>query len=321
MCEFRCFFGRVFVSAGLLLELSCVSTEETELPSHVNISPEEPRVGESSEVPPAVHLGCSVERNESDTLEKLEVLPGVRVSRVDNGGPAALAGLKTGDVILLANGVATNDRDALEAVARRTGEGKTLKLEVRRDTVVFETELLLTPLPRGATPVELYRVDPVKTRAGYRTVTFGAAGETRVAAEVVRIFPRSHLPDSGVRVGDRIIALEKQQISSAQHLVRSLLSEHDFGDVVGVTLLRDGDQTEVDLELWEPGRRIAAIELPILFSYESNLRPSRTRFELLDLFIISLFGYCQEEGETEISFLSLFRFRSGYGELIEEGVE
>ena len=75
------------------------------------------------------------------------------------------------------------------------------------------------------------------------------------------------------------------------------------------------------VSLWAPDRCVTGVRVPILFTYESSLRPRETRFWLLDLFVISLFAYRSEEAESEISFLSLFRFRSGYGELIEEGEE
>ena len=39
---------------------------------------------------------------------------------------------------------------------------------------------------------------------------------------------------------------------------------------------------------------------------------------MLDLWLFSVFSYQQVEGEKEYSLLSLFRFATGYGELLEE---
>jgi hypothetical protein len=50
----------------------------------------------------------------------------------------------------------------------------------------------------------------------------------------------------------------------------------------------------------------------------SSLSPEQTRLSICDLWLFSLFSYSHEEGEKEYSLLSLFRFATGYGELVEE---
>ncbi len=312
----------LFIGCCLVFsQTSCVSTEEVELPPHINLSPEEldlSRPGSPGEGKSPGDLGLSVEANESDSLERLEVLPGARVRSVKRGGPAALAGLEAGDVILSINGNEVGDRDGFEALAQRAKPGETMTLEVRRGTVVLVAKVTAGSLPEGTAPVELYRADPLKSRAGYRTVILNRGAESTLAAEVVKIFPGSSLPGGGLAVGDRITQLEGKPLASAQDLVRRFFEEHDFGDDVELSVLRGDEEKILEVTLWAPRRRISALKVPILFTYESSLKPDRSRFYFIDLFIISLFGYLRDEGEREIRFLSLIRFRTGYGELVEE---
>jgi len=301
--------------------LTSCTREIVEFPPHVNISPEEVELagsGATAGEAPAAHLGLTVEANESDSLERLEVLPGARVRSVERGGPAALAGLQSGDVVLGANGMALADRDGFRAIAGKVKPGELLTLEVRRGTVVSEMRVIAGGIEEKTIPRELYRADPLKSRAGYRTVLVGRGDEKRVAAELVKVFPRSPLPGCGLVVGDRITRLEGRPLTSAQDLVRRLLEEHAFGDDVEITILSGSGEETLEVSLWAPRRRISGLRIPLLFTYESSLKPDRTSWDILDLFIFSLFGYRRDGGEREYRILSLFRFRTGYGELVEE---
>ena len=82
--------------------------------------------------------------------------------------------------------------------------------------------------------------------------------------------------------------------------------------------LRDGQITRARVSLWEPRRRVSRMALLPLFRYESDIEPSRSEFTLLDLWLFSLFSYRRSGGEREYRFLTLIRFGTGQGELIEE---
>jgi C-terminal processing protease CtpA/Prc len=306
-------------SAAALSLASCRSTEYEELPPHVNLSPEELESPRGKSLPQGMraHVGLSVEAVEGDSLEKLEILPGARVRAVESGGPADRAGVEAGDVVLSVNGTEVKDRDGFEALLQDTRPGETLTLELRRGTTALEVKVQAAPAPGEAEPVELYRTDPLKSRAGYRTVVVGSGAGRRVAAEVARVFPRSPLPEHGLAAGDLIVGLQGQPIFSAQDLVGRFFQQ-EFGDEVELALLRAGGEEKLQVRLWAPSRRISALQVPILFTYESSLKPDKTRFDFLDFFVFSLFGYRREEGEREWRLLSLFRFRTGYGELVEE---
>jgi serine protease Do len=310
----RCGSGALL--AALLQGLSCATTEPVEVPPAVNVCVGALSAG--SEPPRGGNIGLQVETNESNSLERLEVLPGVRVQSVLGGGPADLAGVKQGDVVLSVNDTPVSRPDAFEALAQGAPPGGELRLEARRDTIAFEAKVMVGPPVRGAPPVELYRADPVKLRAGFRTVTLEGPGARRTAAEVVKLFPGSPLAGAEIVPGDRILSLSGVEISSAEDLVRRVLEDHEFGDRVTLELRRGEASLTRQVRLWAPRRHLTKLVIPILFNYEWHLTPRRTQWALLDFWLFSFFEVRREEGEKEVRFLSLFRFRSGFGELVEE---
>ena len=312
----------LFLGLFPFLGSSCVTTEPVAVPPSVNI------IGELPEKPagsaPRGFLGLQVGAHESDSLEKLEVLPGVRVVAVADGGPAAAAGLAAGDIILSADGVATDHADGFEALALDLPPGHVLGLEVRRGTAAFEAKVMVAPPASAAAPVELYRVDPVKLRAGFRSVVEEGGAGRHGAAEVMRLFPGSPLAAAGIAPGDRVVALDGKEITSAADLVRRILDDHEFGQWVDLAIIAGGGRgaalRTVRVRLWAPQRRITRLLVPILFNYEWRASPRKSRWAILDLWLISLLESRREEGERELRILSFFRFRTGHGELVEEAV-
>jgi membrane-associated protease RseP (regulator of RpoE activity) len=306
------------LSLCAIAAISCSSAEPVRLAPHVELSPEDvdlkpaaPRQG--------VSIGLEVEGNEGDSLERLERLPGARVRAVEPTGPAAAAGLRPGDIILSVDGIATDDPDALAAAIERAADGKEVRLQARRGTVAFEAVAVARASPEGIPPHELYRVDPVRIRAGFRTEVVDAGGSPRTAAAVSKVFPGSPLTAAGIREGDLVLALDGVPLASGHDLVRRIVEDHKPGDAVRLEVLRDREVLARKVRLWEPERRLTKLAALPLFRYAHDARASRTEFSLLDFWIFSLFSVKKEVGEKEYRFLSLLRFGSGRGELIEEG--
>ena len=316
MTSFRGRASSLTTLAAFFSGLSCVTTQPISVPPPVNVS--SGPLAAPSQPAPGGEVGIEVEANENDSLEKLEVLPGVRVRSVAGGGAGAAAGVQAGDVVLTVDGAPVNHPDAFEALARGAAPGRELRLEVRRDTTVFEARVTVGAPAHGAPPVELYRADPLKLRAGFRTVAVEGPGGRRTAAELVRLFPESPLEGAGLRPGDRIVSLSGTEVSSAEELVRALLEDHEFGERVKLEVRRGTEGLAPAVKLWAPRRHLTKLVLPVLFNYEWRLSPRRTQWALLDFWLFSFFQYRREEGEKEMKFFSLIRFRSGYGELIEE---
>lgn len=310
----------ILLFAGLS---ACISHEARQLVPSLTLSPEVVTLsGESSRSTPGqgVNFGMVTAINESDSLTNITVLPGVRVRSVTPGAAVAIAGIRAGDVILAIDGRETNHPDLIDAIAMETASAQTFQFQVRRNTTVFDATVNARPiLDERVAPVELYRADPIATRAGFSTVLLESADQQSLSgARIVEIFEDSPLPEHGFAVGDIILAINGQRVESAQGFINSVHNEFALGDTITLSSARDGRVSESRLTLWDPGRRISKINLWPLLSYESTLSPERTRLSIVDLWLFSLFSYQRVDGEKEVQLFSLFRFATGYGELQEE---
>lgn len=316
---------RALIALSICLTLgACISHEPRRLVPSISLSPETVSLSAAQPIGAGLNFGMETVLNESDSLSNITVLPGVRVRNVTPNGAADLAGLRAGDVVLEIDGQEVNHPDVIEALAQQIGSASTFVIHVRRNTTVFETTLNARMIgDERAVPVELYRADPIATRAGYTTEIFETPEGTRTSgARIVALFPQSPLPNADLSVGDTVLALDGQAIQSAQDLITRLNTQYQLGDTVRLSIARERvtelELFDVSLPLWDPGRRISRVALGPILQYESSLNPSQTRFSFLDLWLFSVFTYQQIEGEKEYSLLSLFRFATGYGELLEE---
>jgi membrane-associated protease RseP (regulator of RpoE activity) len=313
---------RSLILLPLTVLAACATHEPRQLVPSISLSPENvlsaDNTGEARS--DGADFGLGTTANESDSLNNVATLPGVRVGSVSPGGAADLAGILPGDVILSVDGLETDHPDTLDAIALDTTTARNYRVELRRNTAVFTTILSVDPAtqPRRE-PVELYRVDPVHLRAGFTTETLQTADGERVSgARIVRFDPQSPLPDSGLARDDIILAINGQRVGSAQGLVDRAVQDHDPGDRVDLQYARDNDIQTQTVRLWHPGRRLSRLSLWPLFRYENTLSPDQTRLTIGDLWLFSLFSYQRSGGEREFSVLGLFRSASGYGELLEE---
>lgn len=317
--SFSHYIRALSLASVVLLVSGCISYEPAQLVPAVTLSPEQVNLVATAADAAQVDFGIDVAVNESDSLFNVEVLPGIRVRSVSANGPAANAGIEVGDIILSVDGTETNNPDALTLRAQTNQASGSYAFTVQRNTVVFEATVIARALSSNPPPQSLYRIDPLATRAGYRSELVEIDNQgTIAAARVVELYPRSPLPAADIRRDDLILALDGEYLNSAQDLVTRLNRDHELGDTVRFTRFRDGDLAEVEVSLWDPGRRISRIALGPLFRYESSLSPDSTSVSLLDLWLFSLYSFQQQEGERSHSLLGLINFSSDAGELIEE---
>ena len=91
--------GCISYDSALLVPSITMSTEDVTL--------QETRSGNSTQL----NFGLDVGLNESDSLVNVEILPGVRVRNTTINGPAYLAGILAGDIILSVNDMNTDHPD------------------------------------------------------------------------------------------------------------------------------------------------------------------------------------------------------------------
>lgn len=298
----------------------CLSYEPAQLIPELTLSGEDVSFSSANTSERQIDFGLTVGANESDSLFDLATLPGVLVREVIAGGAAATAGIHTGDVILRIDSLRIDKPDTLASI-EQTAQPATFEFTVRRDTTVFLASVIASPARSTAPPRELYRSDPLATRAGYTTQLLSLSTSTSrsiAAATVVDIQLDSPLILAGIEIGDAIIALEGREINSAQDLISRLTLEHELGDRVEVDVYDGSSIQRKTLVLWHPGRRISRISLGPLLNYEASTQKATTSFTFIDLWLFSVYKYGQSGGERTHKLLSIFEFASDYGELIEE---
>jgi membrane-associated protease RseP (regulator of RpoE activity) len=303
---------------GLLLT-GCVSYEPAILVPAFTLSAEDITLTSSAGASDAsIDFGVELGVNESDSLSNIEILPGVRVRGVAANGPADSAGIQLGDVILSINGTLTNHPDVMTAL-QLTAPNESYSFTVRRNTVVFEATVIPRVITSNPAPRELYRVDPVASRAAYRTEMVAISQQAPIAAaRVVEVYQESPLKDAGIEVGDVILAVNNSPLNSAQDLINRFNSDFQLGDSVVVSVFDGESVASRQFELWNPGRRVSEISFGPLFRYQSSLAPDSRNLSLLDFWLFSVYSYSRVDEERSHSILGLINYSTDLGELVEE---
>ncbi len=298
----------------------CVSYEPAVLVPALSLSAEDISLGNTADPAGArIDFGLEISLNESDSLSNIEILPGVRVRGVTANGAADAAGIQLGDVILSIDGTPTNHPDVVRAIQQQAPAGENSLFNVRRNTLVFEATVIPRTVNSNPAPRELFRVDPLASRAAYRTEMVSIRQQGQIAAaRVVDILPKSPLPGAGIETGDLILAVNGVPLNSAQDLVSRFNSEFELGETVNVSVYDGESVFEKRFPLWDPGRRVSAVSLGPLFRYQSSLAPASTSISFIDLWLFSLYSYSRVDEERTHSILGLLNFSSDLGELIEE---
>lgn len=307
----------ILLTSGLS---ACVSYEPAILVPALNLSPEDISLSETADPSEArIDFGLQLGLNESDSLSNIEILPGVRVRGVSRDGAADSAGIQLGDIILGIDGTPTNHPDVVAALEQQPASGASYLFEVRRNTVVFEATVIPRSIRSNPAPRELYRVDPVASRAAYRTEMVDIRGDAAMAAaRVVELFEQSPLAPADIAPGDLILALNDRPLNSAQDLVSRLNTEFELGDQVSVSVYDGQSVVEKQFALWDPGRRISRVTLWPLLNYQSSLAPDASSLSILDFWLFALYSYNRVDAERSHSILGLFNYSSDLGQLIEE---
>ena len=276
---------------------ACVSFEPKILVPAITLSPAEIELRRSTSTG-TVDFGRNVIPNESESLFNIQSLPGVRVREVAANSPAAEAGIEVGDVILQIDETHLNHPDSLQALRSLPSASNRYLFQIRRDTVVYETTVEAFPAAEIPEPRELYRSDPLATRAGYRTELVRVADQGVLpVARVIELFAGSPLTTSNIQKDSLILAVNGRYLQSAQDLINRLNQEFDHGESVSFTVLQNGAVKNESVNLWDPGRRISKVSLGPLVRYESSVNPSAGSFTLLDLWLFSLYRYQRSESE------------------------
>ncbi|PCH60856.1 MAG: hypothetical protein COC19_05355 [SAR86 cluster bacterium] len=311
----------VFMLSSSFL-IGCVSYEPRSLVPSISFSAEQVNLDHSqanTSNKSGVDFGLRTSVNESDSLSNIEILPGVRVRGVSINSAASSAGIQSGDIILRIDGMLTNHPDVISQLESQSHEEKTFKFELRRNTVVFEAAVTPRLITAATTPKELYRMDPIASRAGYTTHLLNLTDQSDVAvARVAYIQDDSPLIKAGFSVGDDIIAINGRNVGSAQGLVTQLNRDYKLGETVSISVLSDQEIRQRQLTLWSPGRRISSISLGPILQYRSTLESDSSSLSIGDLWFFSLYNFTRIGEEKRHSLIGIFSMSSDVGELVED---
>ncbi|MGL4405130.1 MAG: trypsin-like peptidase domain-containing protein, partial [Notoacmeibacter sp.] len=141
---------------------------------------------------------------------------GAIVTRVSKAGPSADAGLRSGDVILAVNGTEIQHPDALGYRLLVHQAGEKIELTVQRKAKTIVVPVTLTQKPEGAVSGKMV-VEGNSPFAGAVLTDDGNGGGVLIA-DITR---GSSAQNTGFLPGDRIVALNGEEMASAQDVIRA----------------------------------------------------------------------------------------------------
>ncbi len=192
-------------------------------------------------------LGVTIQSMTPELAKSFSIEPdrGVLIADVEANGPAAKAGLQSGDIILEYNGKQLHGANDLSlAVAEsKVGvpanmkvlrNGKEMTMEVRvgeRPTEMAQTSMSSGEHERGKLGITVENVTPESARQMKLSSSSGAL--------VTEVQPGSPADDGGVRPGDVVKAVNQTPVNSASDLVAATQNLKS-GDTVRLRVERQG---------------------------------------------------------------------------------
>jgi serine protease Do len=213
-------------------------------------------------------LGVNIQQVTDEIAESLQLRNGTRgalIARAQEGGPAAAAGLRAGDVVLRFNDQEVREMRTLPRIVADTAVGTRVPVVVWRDGREVTVQVTLGELPAeqaqaGApTPEQAPRPDqPVElTGLGMRVAgitpelreRFRLRPETR-GVVVVDVTAGSPAGEREIRPGDIVLEVQQERVTTAQELQERL-----------ERLRRQGRATALFLVESQQGQRFVPLRL------------------------------------------------------------
>lgn len=255
-------------------------------------------------------IGAEFAINESDSLESLDLQPGLRVTALDSAGPFAQQGVRVGDVMLSFAGVPTDDLERVQQLLRNITQAQSVEVELQRGDEVFLAEVPVAV--RRATGLRsLYFVERALWRVAF------AEGDQVPYPRIHQLAPDSPLVKAGAEEGDWVLQFQGRDPGSAAELVRRVRRELQPGDEFSVRVRRSDGGQELTLNgrAWMPDRVLQQVGLWPLFYWDRDRGENREVFEVGDLVLFSVFKMRRIGTVKKWSILSLLTWETGVATL------
>lgn len=184
---------------------------------------------------------------------------GLLVKSIDAESPLAESGLQENDLITAIDGEAVTDMLPRAMLQLMRGD-ETVTLTVLRDGEEVEVELNIAELV-GTMPMFSDSVTavarPTQLGVSYRTLTAEIAEDEGLGVEqgalVDEVFEDTPAAEAGLQAGDVITAVDGDVVDEQRTLGERLYA-YDEGEVVTLTVLRDGEELSVEVTLGPRGQ-------------------------------------------------------------------
>ena len=158
---------------------------------------------------------------------------GALVESIRPGSRAAAAGLRSGDVIVAADGRAVDTPRRLEGIVGTLPAGSQLALRVRRGERTIDLGLTLRPRDRH-----------LVNKGGFLGVRISTLEDDGGAVEIEQVVPDSPAEAAGLETGDVVRAIDGQRVRDAEDFVESIGRKRP-GAQVTLSIVRSGTPQEV----------------------------------------------------------------------------
>lgn len=227
-------------------------------------------------------LGVGVMDIDADRARalKLKEPHGAEVMTVNDGSPAAKAGIHVGDVIMEYNGQPVQDSDRLQTLVRQTQPGRQVKISLWRSgapvTVTATVEESKMPgldtdnWPFGGNmppfppmpSIDIPRIMTIFQSSALGTECESLGNNSQLAeffgvkdGLLVRSVARDSAAEkAGVKAGDVIVRLGDMRIVSTRDLSAALRAARAKGGTIPVTVVRNRKEVALTVNLQENGR-------------------------------------------------------------------
>ena len=169
-------------------------------------------------------LGVQIQSVNKDIASSvgLEKSEGAIVSRLEDGSPAAKAGVETGDVILSVNGKPVNEARDLSRTIASLSAGSTANLQIWRDGKRQDISVTIGKMSdKPASEASQQSGSTEMSKLGLRLAP-GSTAEGGKGVSVVGVEPGSTASDKGFKAGDVIAEVAGQSVETPADIRKAL---------------------------------------------------------------------------------------------------